>query len=110
SYYTLYFYSSIHNRDLLSFPTRRSSDLDTDQLVNVLLPSLQSIRRVNVILVLRSTEIDRRNGRPARFGIQSSFAPRNISYTTNQDRKSTRLNSSHVAISYAVFCLKKKNK
>src|SRR6266702_5686006 len=28
----------------------------------------------------------------------------------NQDRKSTRLNSSHVAISYAVFCLKKKNR
>src|SRR5690625_6430871 len=27
-----------------------------------------------------------------------------------QDRKSTRLNSSHVAISYAVFCLKKKIK
>src|SRR5690606_41401952 len=27
-----------------------------------------------------------------------------------QDRKSTRLNSSHVKISYAVFCLKKKNK
>src|SRR5690625_1979499 len=27
-----------------------------------------------------------------------------------QDRKSTRLNSSHVAISYAVFCLKKKSK
>src|SRR5437870_8936404 len=26
-----------------------------------------------------------------------------------QDRKSTRLNSSHVATSYAVFCLKKKN-
>src|SRR5690625_5999216 len=33
--------------------------------------------------------------------------------TTNlsrQDRKSTRLNSSHVAISYAVFCLKKKRR
>src|SRR5439155_26935648 len=30
--------------------------------------------------------------------------------TPNQDRKSTRLNSSHVAISYAVFCLKKKKK
>src|SRR6266403_4677984 len=28
----------------------------------------------------------------------------------NQDRKSTRLNSSHVEISYAVFCLKKKKK
>src|SRR5690554_7595128 len=27
-----------------------------------------------------------------------------------KDRKSTRLNSSHVRISYAVFCLKKKNK
>src|SRR5690606_40993187 len=27
---------------------------------------------------------------------------------TNKDRKSTRLNSSHVKISYAVFCLKKK--
>src|SRR3989442_15954006 len=29
---------------------------------------------------------------------------------TGQDRKSTRLNSSHVRISYAVFCLKKKKK
>src|SRR5690625_5289117 len=28
----------------------------------------------------------------------------------HQDRKSTRLNSSHVAISYAVFCLKKKSR
>src|SRR5699024_11840602 len=28
---------------------------------------------------------------------------------TIKDRKSTRLNSSHVSISYAVFCLKKKN-
>src|SRR3712207_7391859 len=28
----------------------------------------------------------------------------------SQDRKSTRLNSSHANISYAVFCLKKKNK
>src|SRR5256885_6624634 len=29
---------------------------------------------------------------------------------SQQDRKSTRLNSSHLVISYAVFCLKKKNK
>src|SRR5258705_598892 len=29
--------------------------------------------------------------------------------TWDQDRKSTRLNSSHLGISYAVFCLKKKN-
>src|SRR5699024_12600390 len=30
--------------------------------------------------------------------------------SASQDRKSTRLNSSHVSISYAVFCLKKKKK
>src|SRR5690349_22824063 len=30
--------------------------------------------------------------------------------TSSRDRKSTRLNSSHVEISYAVFCLKKKKK
>src|SRR5207249_9389027 len=30
--------------------------------------------------------------------------------TVAGDRKSTRLNSSHVSISYAVFCLKKKNR
>src|SRR5207249_9829840 len=30
--------------------------------------------------------------------------------TSDSDRKSTRLNSSHVSISYAVFCLKKKKK
>src|SRR5205809_5517214 len=32
------------------------------------------------------------------------------SATSSRDRKSTRLNSSHGYISYAVFCLKKKNK
>src|SRR5207249_8783570 len=32
-----------------------------------------------------------------------------IARTFHKDRKSTRLNSSHVSISYAVFCLKKKN-
>src|SRR5256885_12754840 len=31
-------------------------------------------------------------------------------HVLRQDRKSTRLNSSHLVISYAVFCLKKKNK
>src|SRR5688572_31534448 len=33
-----------------------------------------------------------------------------VEQTTIADRKSTRLNSSHSQISYAVFCLKKKNK
>src|SRR3989454_6647523 len=32
-----------------------------------------------------------------------------ITVTEEADRKSTRLNSSHLVISYAVFCLKKKN-
>src|SRR3989475_3382472 len=33
-----------------------------------------------------------------------------MTVVTHQDRKSTRLNSSHSQISYAVFCLKKKKK
>src|SRR2546426_8398073 len=33
-----------------------------------------------------------------------------ISYAVSLDRKSTRLNSSHLVISYAVFCLKKKKR
>src|SRR5262245_64596264 len=33
-----------------------------------------------------------------------------FSHHVPEDRKSTRLNSSHLGISYAVFCLKKKNK
>src|SRR6266496_5801368 len=36
--------------------------------------------------------------------------PRPDSPPSRRDRKSTRLNSSHVEISYAVFCLKKKKK
>src|SRR2546426_1847537 len=39
-----------------------------------------------------------------------SQRPRGLRPCNQQDRKSTRLNSSHLVISYAVFCLKKKNK
>src|SRR5690349_23281409 len=39
----------------------------------------------------------------------SELAVRDVSIE-GKDRKSTRLNSSHVEISYAVFCLKKKKK
>src|SRR5690625_6157447 len=42
----------------------------------------------------------------ARAAAQSQF----LADIEQGDRKSTRLNSSHVAISYAVFCLKKKNR
>src|SRR2546430_13206067 len=51
-------------------------------------------------------------GRPARtpaptiLGIRGSAG--RSSNSQNRDRKSTRLNSSHSQISYAVFCLKKK--
>src|SRR5207245_4859602 len=40
----------------------------------------------------------------------SSVALRRVRSATLEDRKSTRLNSSHGSISYAVFCLKKKKK
>src|SRR5690625_5830811 len=42
--------------------------------------------------------------------IQSPEGLKNLEKFHISDRKSTRLNSSHVAISYAVFCLKKKKK
>src|SRR5437870_13265845 len=47
-----------------------------------------------------------RSSRPV-FGCPDEVGHANASIPT-RDRKSTRLNSSHVAISYAVFCLKKK--
>src|SRR3989449_2873155 len=41
---------------------------------------------------------------------ETDYEAAKLSYATAQDRKSTRLNSSHGYISYAVFCLKKKKK
>src|SRR5437667_8505011 len=44
---------------------------------------------------------------PMRSHVQNGI--RNVGYVRiSADRKSTRLNSSHITISYAVFCLKKK--
>src|SRR5699024_12502338 len=40
--------------------------------------------------------------------LQTAIDPTAAKFRKLQDRKSTRLNSSHVSISYAVFCLKKK--
>src|SRR5438874_10105653 len=47
-----------------------------------------------------------------RRGVRARIIDRHTgpSVETRADRKSTRLNSSHVEISYAVFCLKKKKK
>src|SRR5438874_8449884 len=55
---------------------------------------------------------------PSRVGVDADpglhpikkFVPGIRSFALTPDRKSTRLNSSHVEISYAVFCLKKKKK
>src|SRR5438874_8951376 len=61
-----------------------------------------------------STKVD---GHPAagspelpakRIGRRYTHTLSRRTYESDQDRKSTRLNSSHVEISYAVFCLKKK--
>src|SRR5205814_9766369 len=52
--------------------------------------------------------ISRKN--PARGRSGGSPAPRCAARASPRDRKSTRLNSSHLGISYAVFCLKKKKK
>src|SRR5690606_41994013 len=41
---------------------------------------------------------------------QKELDNKSLYYVIDEDRKSTRLNSSHVKISYAVFCLKKKKK
>src|SRR5690606_41842252 len=49
--------------------------------------------------------VDVRDASAAGGGAQTQYHARHILI---RDRKSTRLNSSHVKISYAVFCLKKK--
>src|SRR3712207_9362586 len=46
--------------------------------------------------------------RPARDGEVALDRERPVAEVRHEDRKSTRLNSSHANISYAVFCLKKK--
>src|SRR5690625_6100172 len=67
------------------------------------------------ILTIPGMETDNVTNRLVEQGITGilNFTPARISVPSyvrvHQDRKSTRLNSSHVAISYAVFCLKKKS-
>src|SRR5207253_10551130 len=96
-------------RDLHSFPTRRSSDL-----------TCQSGRA----LVKRGSGADYslwpqgRGEGAGSLGIcrrikalrSRTSSSGELAERSSGDRKSTRLNSSHVAISYAVFCLKKKTK
>src|SRR2546426_12814819 len=67
--------------------------------------------------LFRSRSGSTRSGRPGgSSGLDSRRDPtrrrrqRSRSLSECRDRKSTRLNSSHLVISYAVFCLKKKSK
>src|SRR5688572_31218145 len=93
----LFFASYGDHRDLHSFPTRRSSDLrELSERTESSIPRHGRLRSVDPWRRPRpGTSIDREP--PSRFA-----------RSPQQDRKSTRLNSSHSQISYAVFCLKKK--
>src|SRR5690606_41836896 len=74
--------------DLHSFPTRRSSDLFNPEVLGMLAVRFQPDRTEEGLALLEE-----------KWNALDPYEP---------DRKSTRLNSSHVKISYAVFCLKKK--
>src|SRR5207244_13040509 len=89
-------------RDLLSFPTRRSSDLARHRRsAGDHGASGGGARRV------RGGRHVVRAGASIPLHFRSHAGAAGYEQT---DRKSTRLNSSHQIISYAVFCLKKKNK
>src|SRR5207253_11335639 len=90
----IFFFACRHRLDLHSFPTRRSSDLGQARSLS----DGRAILKLFLSIAYRSpSPID-----------QSECALFEGSPRIPPDRKSTRLNSSHVAISYAVFCLKKK--
>src|SRR5207253_5104990 len=59
---------------------------------------------------LLAAELEERERRAIDRRIKDAHLQRVKTLDEFEDRKSTRLNSSHVAISYAVFCLKKKKK
>src|SRR5207253_11473535 len=104
----LFFYCFTAPLALPSFPTRRSSDLA------LLGDPLELGRGGDSPAALAREDAQQRGQRQhpadghggARAGDRGERADRGEQPV--QDRKSTRLNSSHVAISYAVFCLKKK--
>src|SRR5215212_11342930 len=66
------------------------------------------IRRPPRSTLFPYTTLFRSSGEPSPRSAPSSWSAA-TSVASPEDRKSTRLNSSHLGISYAVFCLKKKN-
>src|SRR5207245_9482762 len=95
-----------HHPDLPSFPTRRSSDLDTrNDSVPRQVPDREDGRQFpNSCHRQRRQLVRSLVTGSARF----CLVPDHWRHSAQVDRKSTRLNSSHGSISYAVFCLKKK--
>src|SRR5207249_9809151 len=92
------------------FPTRRSSDLER----LAALPGITGVWQVHGRCRVRFEEMMRMDidyVRRCSFWLDLNILlltiPAVISGRGAEDRKSTRLNSSHVSISYAVFCLKK---
>src|SRR3712207_7233097 len=61
-------------------------------------------------LIRRETIVDYRPGAGIRISPHFYTKDEELEHVVREDRKSTRLNSSHANISYAVFCLKKKQK
>src|SRR5436305_11593780 len=66
------------------------------------------IRRPPISTLFPYTTLFRSPGRTFVYEGQTEDGFEHNDFIVTQDRKSTRLNSSHVRISYAVFCLKKK--
>src|SRR5207248_9797074 len=103
-------YSYGDPRDLHSFPTRRSSDLGRKEIDLVVEAPVDDYRDLPGESVWPSVfdrllELIREHTSTIVFVNNRRLAER-----IAEDRKSTRLNSSHRTISYAVFCLKKKKK
>src|SRR5699024_12845178 len=96
-------------RPLHPFPTRRSSDLVAFPAIScgVYGYPVEQASRVAMDAVAHCAA-SRGSVEVVRFVLFSGAVLAAFDAAL-EDRKSTRLNSSHVSISYAVFCLKKKN-
>src|SRR5690606_42065307 len=105
--YRFFMYAARVHRDLHSFPTRRSSDLE-DRLGARGDGAVEGRRVLGVgPHHVPAEALERIVELVDRAAIQLAGGDELVA---RLDRKSTRLNSSHVKISYAVFCLKKKRK
>src|SRR5690606_39792779 len=103
----LFSYPLCHHRHLHSFPARRSSDLFLSQ--NQVLAAEGPRPRGPSCLGKESLLLRWKHCGCVPLGTCTLRTQYCHQGGTERDRKSTRLNSSHVKISYAVFCLKKKN-